>query len=105
VIHDFGIARDLLFVAGSEGLDLQLGQQALDLAVGELRTLDAGRRTDALDRGQLAQGLEPPRRDRPKRAPSPLELIDPGDEAENSRGDRSVSSMRRFRLMPKYTPI
>ena len=28
--------RDLLLVAGREGLDFEVGQQALDLAVGEL---------------------------------------------------------------------
>ncbi len=79
-------ARRMMAAGDQERLRQSLA--TLDLAVGELRTLDAGRRTDALDRGHPAQGLEPLRRDRPKRAPSPLELIDPGNEAENFRGDR-----------------
>ncbi len=41
-LHDLGIARDLLLIACGKGPDRQIGQQALDLAIGELRALDAG---------------------------------------------------------------
>ena len=41
--HDLGVAGYLLFVAGGERLDLQIGQQALDLAIGQPAALDAGR--------------------------------------------------------------
>ena len=32
-LHRLGIARDLLFVAGGEGFDIQIGKQTFDLAV------------------------------------------------------------------------
>ena len=86
--HDFGIARDLLLIAGGERLDLQPGQQALDVAVGELRAFDAGRGADALDGGHCAQRLESLRRHRADRPPSALELVDPGNESEDFRRDR-----------------
>ena len=75
---------DELIGVPDEGLDLQLGKQAVDLAVRELRALDAGRGADALDRGHLAQGLEPARRDRPERAPGPLNSSIPAMRARIS---------------------
>jgi hypothetical protein len=48
-LTDSRIARDLLLVPGREGLDVDVGEQLFDLAVGQLRALDAGGRGDALD--------------------------------------------------------
>jgi hypothetical protein len=39
-LHDLGIASDLLFVAGVEPLDFQIGKQSLYLAVGEFAPFD-----------------------------------------------------------------
>ncbi|MBF0270251.1 MAG: hypothetical protein HQL44_16840 [Alphaproteobacteria bacterium] len=41
-LHDLGIASDLLLVACCEFLDLKIGQQLLDFAVGKIAALDAG---------------------------------------------------------------
>ena len=42
LIHDIGVASDLLLVPCLELRDAQAAQQVLDLAIGELRAFDAG---------------------------------------------------------------
>lgn len=42
-LHDLGVTGHILLVARAEGLDLQVGQQALDLAIRQAAALDAGR--------------------------------------------------------------
>jgi len=51
-LHDL-IASYLLFVTAIEALDFQFGEELLDLAIAELAALDAGRRSDALDRRHM----------------------------------------------------
>ena len=55
-IHDLRVAGHFLFVARIEALDLQVGQQLLDFAIGELAALDPCRGADAFDGGDPAQG-------------------------------------------------
>jgi hypothetical protein len=72
-LHDLGLAGHFLLVVRAEGRDLQVGLQALDLAVLQPTHLDPGRRADALD------GAECP--------PSALEFVDLGDEDEHLGGN------------------
>ena len=43
------LAGHFLLITRAEGLDLQVREQLLDLPVGQPTSLDAGRRSDALD--------------------------------------------------------
>ena len=81
---DRGVAGHFLLVARAEGSDLQLGQQALDLAVRQPTALDPGRRADALDGGDPAQGRQSLGRRGAECLPGALELVDPGDEDDIS---------------------
>lgn len=56
LIHDIGVSGDLLLIARLELGDVQTAEQILDLAVGELGTLDAGGGTDTLNGGDPAEG-------------------------------------------------
>ena len=56
--HDLGVSSDLLLVAGGKGFDLQIGEQALHVAVGEFAALDARRGANALDGRHAAQGAQ-----------------------------------------------
>src|SRR3546814_11994474 len=53
--HQLGVAGHFLLVAAGESFDLQIRQQPLHLAVGQLAALDAGGGTDALDGGDPPQ--------------------------------------------------
>src|SRR5579872_2845410 len=86
-VHRFGVAGDLLLFAGSEGPDFDIGEKALDLTVGELAALNAGRGADALDGGDAAQRRQPFRRDGSERPPSALEFVHLGNQRQNLRGD------------------
>ena len=59
------------------------GKQRLHLDVGKADAFDARGGADALHRGDAPQGCEALRRDVAERAPSPLELINRGDEPEH----------------------
>ncbi len=85
--HHFRIAGDLLLLAVAEALDFQVGQQALNLVVGQLATLDACGRADAFDGGHMAQRLEALRREGAQSAPRPLELVNLTDQSQQLRGD------------------
>jgi hypothetical protein len=85
--HDFSIAGDFLLVAAVEALDFQVGQQALNLAVGQLAALNAGGRSDAFDGGNMAQRPQPIRRKGTKRAPGALELINLSNQSQQFRRD------------------
>ena len=86
-LHRFGVAGDLLLVAGGEGLDVEVGEQAFDLAVGELAALDPGGGADALDGRDAPQRRQPFGRDGSERPPGALELVDLGDQRQDLRGD------------------
>ena len=77
------VAGHFLLVARVEGLDLQVREQALDLAVRQPATLDAGRGADALDGRDPPQGREAFRRQGAQGTPGSLELVDLGDEGEH----------------------
>ena len=47
--HGVGVAGDFLLVAASEGLDVQIGKELFHVPIGELRTLNSGRRRGAFD--------------------------------------------------------
>src|ERR1039458_4353760 len=49
-LHHFGITGNFLLVAAGKSSDLQIGQQALDLAIRELAALDARRRAEIGDK-------------------------------------------------------
>lgn len=83
LIHDIGVTGDLLLIACLELGDVQSAKQILDLAVGELRALNAGGRADTLDGGDLAQRSEFLRRKAANHAPLPFELVQLGDDAED----------------------
>ncbi|MBV6500652.1 MAG: hypothetical protein CJBNEKGG_03137 [Prosthecobacter sp.] len=95
LLHDKGVAGDLLLIASDEGLCLQTTEQRLDLAVAQARALDAGGGTDALDGGDTAQALQPVRSERLPSAPVALELVDLTDEAEHLGGDGDGVGQRR----------
>ena len=86
-VHHLGVARHFLLVAGGEGLDLQVRQQALDFTVGQFAALDAGGGADALNRRHAPQGRQTIRRKRAQGTPRALELVDLGDQAQDLRGD------------------
>ena len=82
-----GIANHFLFVAGFERPDLQVGEQAFNFTVRQSAALDPCRGTDTLDGGDPPQCRQPVRRQRAQGAPSSLELVDAGDQAENFRSN------------------
>ena len=85
--HDFGIARDFLFISGFELFDFDVAEELVDLLIGQLAALDPGRRTDAFDRRYVAKGRQALRGQRPQRAPCALELIQLGNQREDFRCD------------------
>ncbi len=87
LIHHVGITGDLLFVAGLELGDIQAPQQVLDLAIGELGTLDASGGTDAFNGGDAAERCEFFRREAPDHAPLTLEFLQLGNEPEDFGSD------------------
>ena len=56
-LHDLGIAGDFLFVSCGEFLDIEAGEHLLDLAVGQLASLDARGGTNTLNGGDPTQGV------------------------------------------------
>ena len=104
-LHDLGVSGDLLLVAGGEGFDLQIGEQALHVAVGEFAALDAGGGADALNGRHAAQGVQALGRQGSQRAPCSFELVDLGDEGEHFRRNRDVGGLEHLTLTPIYTPI
>ena len=107
-VHQLGVAGHFLLVAGGEGLDLQVRQQVLHFPVGQLAALDAGGGADALDGGHAPQGRQPVGRERAQGAPGAFELVDPGDEAQDLRGDlEGVGSQHepKRRFTPIFLPI
>ena len=85
-LHDIGVAGDFLLVAASEGLDVQIGKELFHFPVGELRTLNSGRRRGAFDGGYASQGGKPVRCDTSDRAPGTLEFINSTDEFQHLWG-------------------
>jgi len=104
-LHDFGVTGDLLLVAGGKGFDLQIGEQALHVAVGKLAAFDARRGADALNGRHAAQGAQTCWRKGSGRTPCPFELIDLSDEREHFGGDRDVAGLKHLAITPIYTPI
>jgi hypothetical protein len=82
-LHRLGVAGHCLLVAGGEGLDPRVGEQPLDLAVGELAPLDARRGADAFDRRDAPKRRQAFGRQRPERAPRALELIGLGGQHQD----------------------
>ncbi len=83
LIHDIGVAGDLLLIACLELGDVKAAEQILDLAVGEPGTLDAGGGADTLDGGDLAQRGEFFGRKAADHAPLPFEILELGDEPQH----------------------
>jgi hypothetical protein len=103
-IHQARISSHLLLVAGGKGPDFEIRQQAPDLAIRKLAAFDACRRTDTLDRGDAAQGRQSIGRKRSQGAPCAFELVDPGDQAQDLRGNlNGVGSNHRTNTTPNYT--
>src|SRR3990167_6247859 len=92
-VHDLSVASDLLFVPGREGLDVEIGEQTLNLLIGEPASLDACRRADALDGGDAAEGGQTLRGDASECAPCAFVLVDLGDDREKGRGDAERLSL------------
>src|SRR5271166_5574818 len=86
-LHRLRISGDLLLVAGGEGFDLQVRQQALDLAIRKLAALNPGGGADALDRGDAAQRRQALGSEHPQRPPGALEFIDLCNQRQDFRGD------------------
>src|ERR1035437_4791317 len=86
-LHHFGITGNFLFVAAGKFSYLQIGEQALDLAIRKLAALDARGRTDAFDGGDMAQSLQPLRRERSQRAPCALEFVNLCNQRQQLRRD------------------
>ena len=68
--HHIRVTGHLLLVAVAERLDLKIGEQPLDLTIGEPTALDAARGVDALDGGHptefaVTMATAPRRADRP----------------------------------------
>ena len=103
-VHHLGVAGHFLFVAGGEGLDLQVGQQPLHLPVGQLAALDAGGGADALDGRHAAQRRQPVRRERAQGAPRAFELVDPGNEAQDLRRDLDGVGFQHEPILHPFTP-
>jgi hypothetical protein len=82
-VHCLGVARDLLLVAGREGLHFDVGEKRFDLSIGELCSFNAGGRTDAFDGRDLAQGFQAIWRQGFEGVPTPLELINLRDEFDH----------------------
>jgi hypothetical protein len=99
-----GIASHFLFVAGGEGLDLQVRQQLLHLAVGQLAALNAGGGADALDGSHAAQRRQAVRCECAQGAPGAFELVDPGNEAQNLRGDLEGVGFQYEPPLNPFTP-
>ena len=76
----FRVAGDFLLVTRAEGVTLEVGKQSFDLLIGELDAFNAGRRGDALNGGDVAQGKQALRGEGAQGFPFALELIDLGDE-------------------------
>jgi len=104
-VHQLGVAGHLLLVAGGEGLDLQVRQQLLHFPVGQRAALDASRGADALDGCHAAQGQQAVGRERTQGAPGALELVDPGDEAQDLRGDLEGVGLQHEPILHPFTPI
>ena len=104
-LHDLGIASHFLLVARAKGLDLQVGQQALDLAVREPTALDPGRRADALDGGDPAQRRQSLGRQGTECPPGAFELVDLGDEDEHLGGNFKRSSLNHSPFLHPFTPV
>ena len=81
-IHGFRVARDLLLVAGREGLHFDIGEKCFHLGVGELRPFNSGGGTNAFDSSHLAEGAQSIRRQGLEGVPTSLELIDFRDELD-----------------------
>ena len=94
--HHLRIAGHFLLVAGGEGFDLEIGEQPLDLAVGQFAALDPRRGTDALDRSDTSQRRQTLRRERAQRTPCTLELVDLGDQAQDLGRDLDGVGVDRF---------
>ncbi len=93
-LHNLGVARYFLLVAGAELLDLQARQkQALDITSRKLAPVDASGRADTLDGGDAQERLQPLRHQRTQGAPSTLEFVNPGDQTENVGRDLAGGSL------------
>lgn len=95
LLHDKGVACDLLLIAGDEGLRLQTTEQRLDLAVTKARALNARGGTNTLDGGDSAEPLQPVGCERLPGAPVAFELVDLTDEPEHLGGDGDGVGQRR----------
>ena len=106
-LHRSGITGDFLLITIGKGGDIDPRKKPVDFAVRQLRTLDAGGRSDTLDRSNPPQVLHPLRRKPPERGPCPLEFVDLGNGAQHCRRDADRPGFQKiiheFSLFPKLT--
>src|SRR5579862_7905557 len=100
-----GIARPFLLVSTGKGISLHAGEQLFHFLVAELRALDTGRRTHALNGGNALEAGELFRRKRLNHLPAAFKLIDFSDELQNLWGNGDVLDVmhRRYPFIPIYT--
>src|SRR5215469_1814242 len=92
-IHCIGIAGHFLLVAACERLRLHAGEQLFHFPIAESCAFNSGGGANALDRCDAPQAGEFFRRECLHHLPSPLELIDLGDELQNFGRDRDVADL------------
>ena len=84
-VHQLSVTGHFLLISGVEGLNGQVGEQALHFAVSQLAALDAGRRADTFNGRHPLQSRKTLRRERSQGSPCAFEFIDPGDSNSGSR--------------------
>ena len=82
-LHESGVPRHLLLVAGGKGAYFHAAQQCVHLGVGQTYPFNARGRTDAFNGCDAAQGRQPLRGDLAKCPPCPFELINTGDKTQH----------------------
>lgn len=97
-IHHLSITCNLLFVARDEVLPFQATEQLFHFSIGQLCPLNAGRRTDAFDRGDPLQYGQPLWVQRRQSPPRSLEFIDFGNESEDLRRYRKRSGLHAMSI-------
>jgi hypothetical protein len=78
----FRISRDLLFVPRPERSQIQIREQKIDLAIGQLRAFDSRRRSYRLHSCDVPQRRQPIGRKIPESLPCSFEFVDFTDKSQ-----------------------